>query len=83
MAGTATSKPLTTPIGSVERQLIIEVNKIIDDLETLRAAVVLIAAQLDDDAGVTDTDYEANADLAAANLTAAKIQDEAGTEVTA
>ncbi len=39
------------------------------DLAALRAAIVGITAQLDADAGVTDTDYAANNDPAALTLT--------------
>ncbi len=41
----------------------------VDDLAALRAAVVSITAQLDADAGVTDTDYAANNDPVANTLT--------------
>lgn len=51
-----------------------QINNIITDLETLRAAIDTIADQLDADATVTDTDYAANAAVAtAATLVAATI----------
>lgn len=40
-------------------------NAAVADIAALRAAVVGITAQLDADAGVTDTDYAANNDPAA------------------
>jgi hypothetical protein len=43
---------------------------ILADLTALRAAIVAITAQLDADAGVTDTDYAANNDPAALTVTA-------------
>ena len=39
-----------------------EISAIVADLAALRAAILVITAQLDADAGVTDTDYAANAD---------------------
>ena len=41
---------------------------LVDDLTALRAAIVAITAQLDADAGVTDTDYAANNDPAALTI---------------
>ena len=40
------------------------------DITALRTAIVGITAQLDADAGVTDTDYAANNDPAALTVTA-------------
>lgn len=70
---------------STLRDLVIQFNKLVADVELVRAAVIIIAAQLDADGGVTDTDYEANvATIAtAAELLAAKIGDHAGTVVSA
>jgi hypothetical protein len=54
-----------------------EFNKLIDDMEALRAAVVAIATRLDGDAGVTATVFTAT-DCAAINpatdLTAGKLK---------
>ena len=61
------------------RQLAIEFNKLVDDLETLRASHAALATKLNADAGVTDTNYAATA---AASLTAAKIADQRGTVIT-
>ena len=43
-------------------------NATADDLAALRTSIVGITAQLDLDAGVTDTDYAANHDPAATSL---------------
>ncbi len=37
-----------------------EINALIADVAAIRAALVAITAQLDTDAGVTDTDYASN-----------------------
>lgn len=55
--------------GSILRRLIIEFNE-------LQANVVAIAAKLDADAGVTDTNYNAQ-------VTADQIGDHSGTAITA
>lgn len=41
-------------------------DNLVADVETLRASIVTLVQQLDADAGVTDTDYEANASPGAA-----------------
>lgn len=54
-------------------------NKLVDDVESLRAALDTVADQLDSDAGVTDTDYAANAAVAtAATMVAPKVGAEDG-----
>lgn len=79
MAGSAvtvTPEFSTAPEGVVER-LRASHNTLIDDVELLRAAIVAIATKLDADAGVTDTNYAAQATVAAINpatdLTAFKV----------
>lgn len=68
---------------SVVRQLVIEHNKLVDDLEALRAKYAAALAKLDADGGVTDTNYVSTQTVLAATLTAAKIGDDAGTAYTA
>jgi hypothetical protein len=87
MAGTTVR---IRPIGrttSVTRQLVIEMNKLIADVELLRAAIVAMAVQIDADNGTIGTDYAAAATITAidtaAELTAAKIGDDAGTAYSA
>lgn len=48
-------------------------NLLVDDLETLRAKYHALLAKLDADAGVTDANYVGTLDVAAADLTAAKV----------
>lgn len=50
-----------------------EMNHVVLDLETLRAAIAAIAAKLDLDAGVTDTTYAALTVPAAVALVTAKV----------
>ena len=72
---------------SVTRDLVVQLNKFIDDIELVRAAVKATAVKLDADAGVTDTDYAASATVAAitnaGTMTAAKIGNEIGTAIAA
>lgn len=72
---------------SPTRDLVIQFNKLVDDVELIRAAVVALATKLDADGGVTDTNYAAGATLAAidtaAELLAAKIGNAAGTAISA
>ena len=84
MAGETTTTTETTPRGSDVRELIKQHNKLVDDLETLRAAHAALLAKLDADGGVTDADYAATAAIAvpAAELTAAKIGNNAGVAIT-
>lgn len=73
MAGSAKS---AHPGGNLEA-LFAEFNKIIDDLELLRAAIVAIATTLDGDAGVTATNFVSAACAninPASDLTAGKLQ---------
>lgn len=80
MAGTLKRRKQTQPYHSDMRELLIEHNKVVTDLETLRAAVQTIAAQLDLDGGVTGTTFAANAAVTtAAAMTAAQIGNHAGT----
>lgn len=78
MAGTDKSVSFHGLDGSVERTLIQEHNKLVDDLENLRAVVVAITTKLDADAGVTDTNYTSVSAAPinpATDLLAAKIKD--------
>lgn len=72
---------------SATRDLAIQLNAAIDDLELIRAAVTATCVKLDLDGGVTDTNYAAQATVAAidtaAELLAAKIGNAAGTAITA
>jgi len=75
MAGTTV---LSTPVGMAGSSLAAvrqEHNKLVDDLETVRAALATLATKLNADAGVTDTNYAAPA---AATLTGAKVADNTG-----
>lgn len=75
MAG---STVLATPMGmrgSSVAALRLEFNKLVDDLETVRAALATLATKLNADAGVTDTNYAAPA---AAALTSGKVADNNG-----
>jgi hypothetical protein len=74
MAGTITkSRDNTGHEQGAMRDLMLQHNKLVDDLETLRAKFVLVLQKLDADAGVTDTNYNALHTVAAATLTGAKI----------
>lgn len=83
MAGTTTKSRRTQLAGNDVNDLLIQFNKLVDDLETLRAAYAATLAKLDADAGVTDTNYVSLNTVLAAGLTAAKIGNQAGTAVTA
>jgi hypothetical protein len=79
MAGTTTSSPITTARGSDLDALVVEFNKLVDDVEAIRAKYAAALAKLDADGGVTDTNYVATQTVLAATLTAAKIGNRAGT----
>lgn len=96
MAGTTTKSKETSPAyqGDLTRDLCKQFNKLVDDVEVLRAALNTLATnfnatlvKLDADAGVTDTNYNATQAVtrttydAAADLTGAKIGDMAGTAI--
>jgi hypothetical protein len=83
MAGTTEKiRPVGVPT-SAQYRLIVNVNKLIDDVELLRAAIVAMAEQIDADNGTIGTDYAAAATIAAidtaAELLAAKIGNDGGT----
>ncbi|HUR55043.1 MAG TPA: hypothetical protein VMZ71_13000 [Gemmataceae bacterium] len=83
MAGTLEKiRPVGSPT-SARYRTIVNLNKLIDDVELIRAAVTAMALKLDADGGVTDTNYAAGPTLAAidtaAELLAAKIGNDAGT----
>jgi hypothetical protein len=86
MAGTAAEVRMTGVPGSDLRHLVITVNKLIDDVELIRAALVATCTKMDSDAGITDTNYAAQATVAAispaSDLTAYKLN-ENGSAVTA
>ena len=74
MAGTAVTAVRTAHTEDEVEKMRAQLNTIIDDLEVLRAALDTVADQLDSDAGVTGTDFAANANVAtAAALSAAKV----------
>lgn len=91
MAGTTLKRRKDrAPLGSIGRDLVIQLNAAIADVELIRAAVVATCVKLDLDGGgggVIGTDYEAQATVAAispaGDLTAAKIGDEGGTVISA
>lgn len=66
MAGTAVSITKEFPTGSEVEELRLSLNKIVADLELLRAAIVAVATRLDGDGGVTGTTF-VSADCAAIN----------------
>lgn len=72
MAGTTVSVDTTGMIGSDVHQLRLEHNRLVDDVEALRAAFATLVTKLNADAGVTDTNY---ASVAGATLTGAKVAD--------
>jgi predicted oxidoreductase len=88
MAGTTLKRRDTfgLPENAV-RDLVIQMNKLIDDVELVRAAVKAMAVQIDADNGTIGTDYEAAAGIVAiataATMTAAKIGDAGGTAISA
>lgn len=73
--------------GSDVNDLLVQYNKLVDDVEAIRAALVATCTKLDADAGVTDTNYVAQATVAAINpatdLLGAKIGNPAGTAISA
>lgn len=75
MAGTTITARATAMAGSTNQAMRLEFNKLVDDLETLRAAFATLVTKLNADAGVTDTNY---ASVAAASLLAAKVADQTG-----
>jgi hypothetical protein len=88
MAGTTLKRRATFGVNeNVQKDLVIQVNKLIDDLELVRAAVVAMAVQIDADNGTIGTDYAAAATITAitdaATMTAAKIGNSAGTAISA
>ncbi len=72
MAGTAVSVHREGLANTSElHHLRTTINLLVDDIEVLRTALETVAAQLDADAGVTDTTYSANAAVATAATVAA------------
>ncbi len=88
MAGTTSkSRDNAGLTGGARRQSVIELNKLIDDVELIRAWATALTIKLDLDAGVTDANYAAAATMTAidtaAELLAAKVGNEAGTAISA
>jgi hypothetical protein len=88
LAGTTLKRRPTFGLNeNVQKDLVIQVNKLIDDLELVRAAVKAMAVQIDADNGTIGTDYVAAATItaitSASTMTAAKIGNEAGTAISA
>lgn len=75
MAGTTVNATPVGMPGSSVAALRLEFNKLVDDVETLRAAFATLVTKLNADTGVTDTNY---ASVAGATLTAAKVADNNG-----
>lgn len=74
MAGTTISAHQTAVRESDVKAGLVAINKLVDDVETLRAALNATCAKLDLDAGVTDTNYAALAAVTtAATMTAPKV----------
>lgn len=72
---------------AVEKELVIQFNKFIDDIELVRAAVKATCVKLDADNTVTDVDYATQATVVAitssGTMTAAKIGNDIGTAISA
>ena len=87
MAGTTTKSRRTTMRSQDVNDLLVQYNTLVDDVELIRLWAVALVAKLDADAGVTDTNYAAQATLqaidTAAEMTAAKIGDQGGTAISA
>lgn len=87
MAGTTEKIRHTGVPTSPLHRLIVNFNKLVSDVELIRAAVVAMAVQIDEDAGTIGTDYAAAATITAidtaAELTAAKIGNDSGTAYSA
>lgn len=89
MAGTTLKRHEVSlgPVESATRDLVIQFNKLVADVELIRAAVVAMAVQIDADNGTIGTDYAAAATITAidtaAELLAAKIGDAGGTAISA
>jgi hypothetical protein len=75
MAGTTVPERDDAMAESTTRQVRLEHNRLVDDLEALRAAFATAITKLNADGGVTDTNY---ASVLAATLTAAKVADQDG-----
>lgn len=75
MAGTTKIARATGMADSTLNVTRLEYNKLVDDLETMRAAFATLVTKLNADTGVTDTNY---ASVAAASLLAAKVADQTG-----
>lgn len=85
MAGTtlARQEHVLGPPESATRDLVIQLNALIADIELVRAGFAAMLVKLDADGGVTGTDYVSLETVAAADLLAAKIGDAAGTAISA
>ncbi len=75
MAGTTKVRTTTALDSSAELETRLQHNALVDDVETLRAAVATLVTKLNADSGVADTDY---ASVAGASLTAAKVAGSTG-----
>lgn len=84
MAGTTTSDKDIFGLAGGLRSLVVNYNKLVTDVETLRAALDAVCDLLDADSGVNGTTYAATAAVTtAAALTAAKVGNDQGTALTA
>ena len=75
MAGTTVPERDDAMPEGTTRQVRIEHNKLVDDVEALRLAFATAITKLNADGGVTDTNY---ASVAGATLTAAKVANQDG-----
>ena len=71
MAGTTVNRRDDAMTEGATRQLRVEFNKLVDDVEALRAAFATLVTKMNLDAGITDANY---ASVLAATLTGAKEQ---------
>jgi hypothetical protein len=75
MAGTTIPDRDDAMAEGTTRQVRLEHNRLVDDLETLRAAFATLVAKMNLDAGITDANY---ASVLATALTAAKVANQDG-----
>lgn len=81
MAGTSLNRKVEHSSLSAVEELRLQFNRLLDDVELLRTAIVAIATKLDSDAGVTATNF-VSVDCApinpATDLLAAKVLNHSG-----
>ena len=75
MAGTTVNRRDDAMTDGTTRQLRVEFNKLVDDVEALRLAFATLVTKMNLDAGITDANY---ASVLAATLTGAKVANQDG-----